>query len=235
MHYQIYIPEVFGASPQHLRDVGLAELLDDGAGPQSCEVLIDGPDGGRGTCFYWEPCANPGYHPDCQQWNPAKPRGALVAKRFWLGKDLSEPLEPGDLLRAKHLSSGKVELADGQYWAVPHVRMLPHRYELNPCTGAPVRVLCSQYEHWAQKANEYFQQILQWRRGGGGDLAISQAWGFAVESLVFNYRVNHDVVDWLGLLDDISFLRMLTAIFELDALSQIEAQKKTEHRAIRDS
>jgi hypothetical protein len=225
MDYQIYLPGCRGASPDHLRNVGLEPLLDDGTSLSSIDV-VGGPDRGRGTIFYFGDHPRPGYFAKEQSWSPCKPNGTLPAKRFWLGYAHGAKPRPTDLMRRSSLGGEEVLLADGNAWRIPAPAKLPHTYALDS-QGRPVRKTKSAYQEWVDRAFSLGDRIMEWRRGGKPDLSIAGTFSFMVATLAMNYRVNADVVDWLGLLDDVSFARIIDAVFELGALEQLE-KKKTE-------
>jgi hypothetical protein len=223
--YQIYIPEARGCSSDRLRAVGLETLLDADTPVTGLDVL-GGPDRGAGVMFYFGDHPRPGYHPAEQTWSPCKPSGDRPAKRFWMGRSLKSPLVPHDIARRPTLGGIATKLADDQLWLVPTPKRLPRVYELDGL-GRPVRALKSIYRDWVDRAWEYFELVLKWR-AEGGELGLTVAGGFffAVGALGMNYRLNADLVDWLGLVDDMAFLRILNSVFELDALEALEHEKK---------
>lgn len=229
--YQIFIPDVRGASPQHLRDVGLGDVLDPDFGPTAIDAFgSDGPDGRSGVVFYWhdaaDPATNPqkpGMHLDSQIWTPCKPRGNRQAGAFYFGRDKGELVKPADLARRRQLPSLPVTLDDGQRWLVPVATRLPHRHGLDD-KGEPVRRVVSRYQAWYQKAEEFFNVFLN--RKADELFHLEGGFLFAIECLQMNYRVNADVIDWLELFTDDNLIWTIAATFELDKLAAIEAQKK---------
>jgi hypothetical protein len=226
MHYQIYIPGVSGCSPEHLQNVGLGDLFDPHCGVEAIEVLENGPDKGRGMCFFWQPCPVAGYHPERQQWVPAKAAGKLKANRFWMGRDNFAPVQAVDLLRTDHLGGLGVRMADGEEWLVPVARKLPHKFTIDE-DGRPRRVVKERYEAFFDTAYRYFCQMIEWYQGSMGDITIDEAWNFACSALMWNYRLNADVIAWLGLLDDRSILELIAATHEVTVCRELAAQKKT--------
>lgn len=227
MHYKIYIPGARGYGPEHLARVGLADLIDPGCSIGGTDVSC-GPDGAPGVVFHWGDESPPGFHRDAELWTKCKPRGDLKAGRFWMGQTQGSPPRPGDLLRSRHLGGSYVQLADGQQWLSPTVKLIPHNYTLDD-DGQPVRRIKPEYQAWVDRGTEYFDLMLQWRQNQGGDLTVPQAWKFAIDSLAMNYRVNADIASWLGLLDDETILLTIIAVLETRTLEEIDAQKKTAH------
>jgi hypothetical protein len=231
--YQIYIPGARGASPDRLTEVGL-DVHDAQASVEAIEVFHNGPDAaqggsGCGVCFFWldpeQPEFNPrpGVHPGQQEWTPAKASGKLPAGRFWMGRELAYAVEPASLLRKSHETSTPVELADGQIWYIPAVRRLPCKFALDD-RGNPARRIEPRYEWFYQQAEAYLNLFLT--REPGSAIEIEQAWPFALRALSMNYRVDANIVDWLGLLNDLTIVNLIGATFEWTTLERVEAQKK---------
>jgi hypothetical protein len=225
MDYQIFIPDATGCSPDLMREVGLEDLLDGGTSLTACEVTA-GPAGRRGVCFWFGDHPHPGFHKDDQLWTPCTPRGDKPAGRFWMGQARNLPPLPREMQRTEILAGGQfATLGDGNEWLIPVPRRLPSIYGLDEL-GRPTRKVKSIYRDWQERAWEYWEIVVAWKRGGGGDLTIQDAWRFMVDSLTMNYRVNQDIASWLGVIDDTSILKILDAVFELGVLNRLEAQKK---------
>lgn len=229
--FQVYIPGKTGASPNHLRDVGLELLLDPHFGPTAIEAHHDTPDGCSGIVFYWQDMATPtnmpqhmGCHSD-QEWSPAKPSKGLPAGRFWLGKDAGGTVTPGALMRHNHMGGLSVKLDDGQEWMVPVARRLPKKYQMDEVTGEPRMQVALPYQEFYKQAEDLYTFLLQARIDE--DFTIPGGWTFAERALAMNYRINSDVIDWLGLLGDESMLRLIGATHERNIMLEIDAQKKT--------
>lgn len=231
--YQIYIPNARGASPDRLKEVGL-DVHDPQATVEAIEVFAHGPDSaqggsGRGLCFFWvdqehpEYNPTPGVRPDMQEWTPAKATGGLQAGRFWIGREKGQPIEPESLLRKGYETATGVELLDGQTWFIPAVRRLPHRFALDE-RGVAVRRVDPKYGAFYQQSVRYYNQFLQHQVGA--EIEIAEAWPFAISALAMNYRVDANIVDWLGLLNDINILYVIGATFEWSTIQLVEAQKK---------
>lgn len=223
--YQIYIPGVRGADPEHLRRVGLAGILDPKLGIDSVDVLSNGPDGGWGVCFYWPGCPRFGVHKKHQEWSPAKPDGELPAGRFWMGRDNDAPVTPEALLRPDHLGGKSVQLDDGREWLIPVARSLPHRYGKDE-QGRIARIVKHDYRSFYDRALHFYERFLA-LSVGGEDITLTDAWGFAVEALSMNYRLDENIIDWLGLLTDDNIVLLIGATFEFTTICALDVQKKT--------
>lgn len=246
MHYLIYLPGKRGANPRHLVDVGLGGLLGGGHGPEFAEISRGGPDDGGGLLVHWSDVTRPELFPaplvqlDRQVWTPAKPdprqpadSEAGRAGRFWMGRLRDFAVTPAALRRGDAIGGGPVTLCDGQEWQIPVARLLPHSFGLGP-DGRPSRQVSPQYAEFYRQTEEYFRQIVALRQDPQAVIEgrLANAWHFACEALAFNYRLNSDLVDWLGLLDDARIVWTIGATFELQAWAETEREKKTAGPAI---
>lgn len=229
--FLVYIPGVTGASLDHLSRVGLGGLLDPHVSPDSCDMLRHAPDKGQGVVFYWIDHQNPantpfhlGNHPDID-WSPAKPKGELLAGRFWLGLCNGQRVTPDALERSGNLGGASVLLEDGNRWLVPVAKALPKKYEIDKETGAPVLAVYTRYQTYYDLS--YRNYLAMARQETTATVSVTGAWDFAEMALGFNYRINADVIDWLGLLGDLSMIRLMIGSYDADVMEAIEAQKKT--------
>src|ERR1044072_2697409 len=133
--YVIYLPGRQGASPDHLTQVGLADLCKECA-PEFADCLDGGPDGGRGLLAAWrtgDANRDPSFSVKAFDWQPAKAdstRG-LEAGRFWFGIERGKPVKPADIARRESIAGYPLTLADGQVWRIPAAQHLPHRHGLD--------------------------------------------------------------------------------------------------------
>jgi hypothetical protein len=230
MSYQIFIPGGRGCDVAQLRAVGLETILDPEFGPSEFDVT-SGPQGQCGACFAWLDTLHPerdprrpGMHLDQQIWTPCKPRGGLAAGRFWLGRDKGRKIKPSDLARRTQQPGLPVKLDDGQEWLVPAAVRLPHRYALD-AEGRESRQVVDRFREFYARAEHFYNVFLKIQVQPG--VVVEGGWPFAIEALALNYRVNADLVDWLGLFSEEALLWTIGATFELDPLRAIELQKKT--------
>jgi hypothetical protein len=224
MSLQIFIPNKSGNSPDYLREVGLGDLLrlDAGdSGPQSIDVVANGPGNQRGSVFYWLGSeSHPGYHPQSQTWVAAKldKQRQLPAGRFWLCLDGATP---DTLVRDEscRLAGYFVELADGNRWVVPNGMLLPMRPALDD-TGSIVKLPARKFEAihnrtlWALSAIEALHRQ-------GTEIPYAESVVYAAEMLSLNYRVNLEICDALGLFDDQNIGRILFCSTDRDRLLAI--------------
>jgi hypothetical protein len=145
---------------------------------------------------------------------------------------------PASIARAKQLASTPVPLADGQAWLVPTALRLPKRWTIDEL-GQGVQVLQSRYQRYYDRCEQIYNWFLRYARGLSpfaesaeqkGTVpthTIPGGFSLAVEALTLNYRLNADLIDWLGLFDDESLVRLCGATFEWEILREVAAQKKT--------
>jgi hypothetical protein len=201
---QIFVPNRNGCSLDHLREVGLEELLRDGdSSPMAVDIIGVGPGGHRGVVFYWpRSCSKPGYHPESQKWIAAKTDAArnLPAGRFHLCLDGDGT--PETLLRDEdaRLAGYFVELDAGRKWAIPNSKMLPFRFALDD-EGNLIKVPKRQYEP-LHKRMQWAFEIAESNLRDGTDIPWDDAIAYAAEMLSINYRVNREICFALELLDN---------------------------------
>lgn len=222
-HYLIWVPET--NLPQgHLATLGLESLLR-GDKPMHSE-LAKGPTDGRGTLYYWGMTASGCYRADTQRWAAAKPNPVLdlPAGRFWIGTDGAPPT-PADLALPRQLQGIPVELRDRHRWLVPEARLLPHVWGLGDDGQFAQRTL-PEYDAFCRLAERSKACIAAYNPDE--DLRLVDGWTFAVMALGLNYRVNEDVVDFLGLLDQPTALAVILATLGQPIIDTVESdQKKT--------
>lgn len=251
-HYLIYIPHVQGATDDHLRRLGLEQLLRDG-GPSWLEVLENGPDGGRGMVATWmfgrpELDPFPGVDLARQHWEPAagnaesgRPQGA-----FWIGWEIARPPMPAHLARRKQYAGIRVELHDGSAWMIPESRSLPHIVGLD-ADGRVAMQYAPEFERFCRKAEEYAVLIcrqigaLEQLRAAKPDInpdhvavdfELSDAYGYCCEALALNYRVCPEVVAALKILARPHIVAVAAATISLPAILEVRDQKKTDFVSI---
>jgi hypothetical protein len=239
--YQIYIPNVTGPLVDHLVAAGLGDILDPN-NPPAGTLAPQGPDGASGMVFYWSPPPRPpGYRPEQQVWTACKARKDLHAGRVWLGRsggqksevgdqksDLRPPisdLDPASIARRTQLPGIPVRLADGQEWLVPTALRLPKRWTLGD-DGEGKPAVQDRYRAFYSRCETMFNWFRNYSPGEH-DVTIPGGFSLAVEALSLNYRLNADLIDWLGLFTDAALVAVLGATFEWETLKEIEHQKKT--------
>ncbi len=231
--FAIYLPGRTGANPEHLRAVGLGDLLSpDDASPDFTD-LIPGPDNAAGIAAHWGGAVTAGAF----EWTKS-PRG-----EFWFGRPkqgdrlqvtgdsrqkpsasspaVTCPLSPVTFLRRRQLRGIPVTLADGQAWTIASAQQLPCVLGLD-AEG-----------QWTGKTDPTYQAYYDacwgfWESLEVGNATVSWAKGadFAALALSINYRVNRDVAAWQGLLRDDVLWDVAKAAVEFDRFQAI-LQKKT--------
>jgi hypothetical protein len=249
-HYSIYIPNVQGADNAHLERVGLGELCTD-KGPEWCQVLQNGPDGGRGMVGMWRtnhPELDPlwGVQLDKQKWlpGPANKNGRKKGD-FWIGWETERPPKPDDLRRAKMHSGGYVTLRDGNHWLIPEAIQLPHLVGIDEDTGDVALQYSPEYESFCRASEQYAMLICQ-RIGAleqlrtqrpnipedqvAVDFVLADAWTYCCDAIALNYRVNAEVISLLKLLAKPHIVTVLAATIALPDILNVKNQKKKTER-----
>ncbi len=248
----LYFPGVRGASDDHLRAAGLADLVTktpggpDEPGPEWTEVLGRGPDGGRGMVCCWrtgDPALDPspfGVALDRQTWKPVPSNAAkgLAAGRYWIGVESGRPVAPLALQRKGRYPGTPVKLLDGQEWIIPRAQAMPHRHGLN-ANGEHERRAVAAFEWFVAEAQRYSQIIfaelhaLQVLRpsqsdlAGGVQITLTAAWDYCCRVLALNYRLTPEMIDALELIDDAAMRSIICATIELPAIGEVRDQKKS--------
>ncbi len=218
--YLVYIPGQPIRTEQALRDVGLGEIIDPQF-PAACCDLSSGPDGSHGLLFYWQDSSNggaglsllPSLRAEDNDWQPAKAYDGKPAGRFWLGKSKVKPVTPDGLLRRNYYGGLPVVLDDGNEWAIPVARQLPHSYGIDEF-GRPARKIQSAYINFFDQSQAWLDKFRQYARDRT-DPNVADGWYFAVEAIAMNYRVNQDIADWLQLMGDFTLPMAIAATFEM--------------------
>lgn len=204
----LYIPGGTGATAADLSRLGAGDLLDPSVSilPFPCER---GPDGKSGQLIIFDRAdihTPHRFHAESQTWIPAAKSGDLEARRYWVGFDTAKRPGPAELQRVDLFDGMPVLLADGKQWIIPVADYLPQRLTRDTDTGAEVRVPSPQHEDFVREANRIYEHMMS--SGFAAvlekDLTAQIPGGltFAGKSLAKNYRVNADVVDVLGLVND---------------------------------
>lgn len=237
-----YFPGATGATHEHLEQAGLAHLVPPGEpGPEFADILAGGPDGGRGLLATWrglDPDHGPktlGLRPEIR-WQPARPDPSqgLAAGRYWLGIEADRPTTPTSLQRKQRFAGDPVRLADGQEWIVPIANQLPHSHGLD-AHGEHCRRLDPAYQ-WFWEESERFAQAMaakldeyerDGRKGKKIPILLKDAWHYCCRVLALNYRLDAELIDALGLLDDGAMVRLVTATLEApQCVATIDEKKK---------
>ncbi len=215
-----WVPGESTGGPKMVEAAGLSHVFDRSAGVAVCSK---GPDGVGGAILARGNLGGKhGYYPDVQEWQK-------VAGQ-WLGWPKDNPPGPDDLVRDTLVDGWDTELADGNAWVVPVVRVFPKG------TRLPQTMVLGPAGQWVGQVREEFVDLCQ---------AVGVAWDFffaaphvadpaagfegrvitlpdaadlAVRGLTLNYRVGRREVSALRLLDDKMVGRVIGAMFDLPAV-----------------
>jgi len=242
-HYLIFIPDVAGSNPDHLKTVGLGDLLRaDDSGPEG--VFVDrGPNGRSGMVFSWRKNNDRdpriGMYPEFD-WIPSLEMGDdQKAGRFYLGIDRERKPEPADLSRSVVIVGHRVSMADGFAYTVPTISKLPHKFTVK--NGEVTRQVKEQYQQFydlgmslAKGILEQFAMIDMLQDAKAAELEnyaipVSVADGLKMISIAIglNYRINFEIAMLLGLFDESSAMLAFLKFCELDQIRAATDQKKT--------
>jgi len=226
---QIFIPKKSGANLDHLREVGLEELLRIDAGdpgPMAVDVISNGPGGGPGVIFYWLGGERlPGYFPASQTWHVAKPDAQrnLPAGRFQICLDGATP---ETLIRhpKARLDGFPVELGDGHEYIVPSGIKLPFRFAMGD-QGETIRLPTRKVERIHERTLWAFR-TLEASMQAGIEIDFEESISYAAEMLSVNYRVNREICLLLGLFDGQNVGRLMARSTDLEKLLAIAQEVK---------
>lgn len=227
-HYQIFIPRA-RADVDELDKLGLAGLHSDDA-PQAM-LVEDGPGQQPGAIFAWQlgalenPAAEPmfGYYPAKQEWTPQ--RGGA----FYLGCEPARPVTPLCVARRKQLPSLNATLRDGQEWKVPITCQLPQVWGLDEAGEFATRI-APEYRDYCELSQRVYLAFFNAAKEAeerGQDMPLpAEVWEYCCRALALNYRLNEDVISWLGLIASDNFVQILMASIEIDLIREVEGCKK---------
>lgn len=209
MHYQIFIPHKGGANLDHLRAVGLDDLLSPHDERPGCADILRGPDGNPGQLWGWPGAKDVlSFAPDSQTWEPCQPDPVrkLPAGRFWWGFGAETPTEES-LRRETTFRGFKWAIADGREWLVPNVLELPESFGFD-ATGDVIRIADAAYKPFVDDAEWAIHQVLDVQLARGArdwkrELSV------ACRFLGANYRLNRELIIRLGLLKPDNVLGVL--------------------------
>jgi hypothetical protein len=136
------------------------------------------------------------------------------------------------LLEREQLIDGPpVILCDDKSWVVPVCIYFPKRLTLNRTTGEEERKAAPEHAEFIDRCNELFMWFLgdefQEKVAEEKIVVIPKGLTFAADALSKNYRVNRDLVDMLGLIDDNTAFAVARVATGLSLVDEIDAQKKT--------
>lgn len=193
MHYQIFIPGVRCADPQHLVDVGLGDLVGEATFLES-----EGPEQTTGVIVGWPKPgqAQMGYQPQSQIWRPAVARGDLPAGRYYVGLWAGALPTPQDLRRRYPQPGVHVTLGDGQQWLLPRAKQLNAEMILADDGTWKFEPQRQYHAFWLAYCEweDFFIQAPT-----GSTFSFTEAADFVLSALRINYRVVPELVNELRL------------------------------------
>jgi len=241
VNYQIYIPGVSGANPNHLVSVGLGELLaENDRGPESVQV-DRGPDGKAGMCFAWRKDGGPIGMASNYSWSPATVDKELNygAGRYYIGLDTDDPPQPAELARDRLIHGHKITLADGHTWIVPSLSTFPSSFALDE-EGEIVRETKPAYQKFvdigAKVVAEMFVGVnaAVELHGAGQSLdeykievTVKEGLRLIAAAIAVNYRLTFDLCMRLKMFDDRSAAVAMVTFCDLADIAEVVNQKKT--------
>lgn len=194
MHFQIYLPGVQGADPEHLVRVGLetltlrAQFLDVIDGPGDRGGMLVGWLGGRTRSI--------GYHPDRQTWRPAVANGELAAGRYWVGFWNDSPPRPDDLARDYPYPGTHVRFGDGRSWLLPRACQLPNDM-IRADDGSWRFEVQRRFHRFWMDSISWHARLMAMQEGD--TVSLAEMAEFVEQALLINYRMTPEVVNYLRL------------------------------------
>lgn len=210
MHYEIYIPGVRGANPQHLIDVGLADHV------ERAEFLDEatGPDGAGGVIVAWRKPGQTrmGFQPVEQKWIPAVGRGDLLPRRYWLGVWTHFPPAPSDLARTYQQPGMSIVFGNGHAWLLPKPQELDAQMRLADDGTWRFEPQRQFHQFWIEflRWGEFFLKVQE-----GDEIDFGQAAAFVLQALQINYRLVPELVNELDLFSTHSVKEALFAVLRI--------------------
>lgn len=205
--------------------------------PQSCELDGRTPTGGKGWLFFSQErlgTAYLGYHAELQVWRK------IPGSEIWIGHDKGKRPGPQTLLRGKPLDGQAVELADGNQWLIPRLRIFSAARGFQ--SAMPVRVDLDDDGNWIQGEpvgdQERFAAIVERLIAGMLDsllddgippLTTLEMLDIATTLLQANYVVDKVEVAMLGLLtNDDLLMRIGRVAVDFDTAMDWAVKKNAE-------
>lgn len=228
-----FLPHKNGSNSTHLIEAGLEQLLRSGDDvPKFADLPGTGPGDLPGQIVTWGSSESLAYLPEKQDWYeiPADPVRGLPKGRYWIGKLKGEKPLPDDFAR-NTMIAGEVRmvLGDGQYWEIPNSNLFPMKFGLGE-NGEMVKVPRDDYRH-VFKRTTWALDLLINSIQNNEPIDEEEAVTYCVEILSMNYRINREIVLWLGLLEPTLLTQFMSFTTEVDRITEIyeEVKKKASH------
>lgn len=231
MGIMVFLPEHTGNDPSELVNRGAGELLDPATEVISAP-LVKGPGGKPGMLFTFWPFMDPKqYDEKSQTWLEAPPDGGLAKGRYWVGYVTAQKPTPEELQRRDLIDGEPVVLADNKVWVIPCCEFAPKRLTRDANTGEEKRVVTEAHRHWVEWTNALFSLFVSdgFQAIVEKDLVVHIPNGLAYAALTLskNYRVNADVVDLLGLIEEYQAFEVARVATGMSIVERIATQKKS--------
>ena len=135
------------------------------------------------------------------------------------------------LYEPRTMIAGEVRmvLGDGQYWEIPNSNLFPMKFGLGE-NGEMVKVPRDDYRH-VFKRTTWALDLLINSIQNNEPIDEEEAVTYCVEILSMNYRINREIVLWLGLLEPTLLTQFMSFTTEVDRITEIyeEVKKKASH------
>ena len=229
--FAIYLPGRHPNTDAAIRDVGAGWALDPSVTAMFLDVPESGPDGGGGKLVYFD--GRRGRFPNqitridlqTQTWLPAAKDGEAAEGRYWIGVVTGAALSPEWFQREAVIDGPPVKLLDGNHWVVPIAEYLPKRLTINRSTGEQETRPFDIHLPFVEQTNAMFRHLIgeEFQRQVQEELSVVIPNGlvYASTALGKNYRVNHDLVDALGLIGELEAVRIAAVATGLESLASI--------------
>ncbi len=231
MNRFLYYLPLPGANPKMLADRGLLGRF---TGPRGllehCVVGTDTGPAGRG-CIVALGTQPAEYEPltsltGRQRWLEG-PDG-----QYWVGVDTDAIPSPDELIRQIVVEGPTFELADGQLWRIPRLRLwdaerLAMTSTLPKTLGVVAGRVVSQVAPGWQAAEALAERT--WGRfAAGAPVPIAEVFSDVCELLALNYRIGQEEAAILGILTEEVAVAVLELAIDLPSLRRQAAQMATE-------
>jgi hypothetical protein len=165
VHYVLFIahqhrdPDKGPNSPEHLRKVGLADLI-----PNAVATAVhpgqNFPNNEGGTRYHWDRTeASINGDPAELVWVPAEARGGLAAERYWIGYRADDPPTADDL-RRKECPLTLFVTQQWSDWPIPAAAKIPADYVMPKGSGGKtVKDIPDRWREFWNRACDYQQAI----------------------------------------------------------------------------
>jgi hypothetical protein len=218
MRFMIFVPNApstGGTAEDLLKSVGL-EHLARGIDPKASE----GPDGLRGTLFWWSNSTVAGhflYKPEVQTWIPSAKCGDRASGAYWIGFFNDSPPTEEELRRPDHRKGSFTKLGNGERWSIVTRSKLDQSIVLNS-DGSMSFLLDESLNWFVTSINKRRADAFETMNADGKSFIIfdfEKDWMFLVSVLQINYRITPEVVSHLRLFSLSSIRNLISCLMEM--------------------